>query len=73
MGKIVYGVNPQYTSQEYSNCKAIVKKTLSQRTHICQCSYVMDRDEARAINILAKALRGLSRGGTLPNFQSLKW
>ena len=59
MGKIVYGVNPQYTSQECPNCKAIVKKTLSQRTHVCECGCVMDRDEAGAINILAKALRKL--------------
>ena len=63
MGKIVYGVAPQYTSQECPNCKVIVKKTLSQRTHICECGCVMDRDEAGAINILAKALRELSRGG----------
>jgi putative transposase len=63
MGKIVYPVNPQYTSQECPNCKVIVKKTLSQRTHICECGCVMDRDEAGAINILAKALRELSRGG----------
>jgi putative transposase len=63
MGKIVYGVNPQYTSQECLNCKAIVKKTLSQRTHICECGCVMARDEVEAINILAKALRELSRGG----------
>ena len=70
MGKIVFGVNPQYTSQECPNCKAIVKKTLSQRTHICECGCVMDRDEAGAINILAKALRELSRADALPNFQS---
>ena len=63
MGKIVCGVNPQYTSQECPNCKVIVKKTLSQRTHTCECGCVMDRDEAGAINILAKALRELSRGG----------
>jgi putative transposase len=63
MGKIVYGVNPQYTSQECPNCQAVVKKTLSQRTHICECGCVLDRDEAAAINILAKALRELSRGG----------
>jgi putative transposase len=63
MGKIVYGVNPQYTSQECPSCQAIVKKTLSQRTHICECGCVIDRDEAAAINILAKALRELSRGG----------
>jgi transposase len=45
------------------NCKVIVKKTLSQRTHICECGCVIDRDEAAAINILAKALKELSRGG----------
>jgi putative transposase len=63
MGKIVIGVNPQYTSQECPNCKQIARKTLSQRIHICECGCVMDRDEAGAINILAKALRELSRGG----------
>ncbi len=63
MGKIVYGVNPQYTSQECPNCKQMVKKTLSVRTHLCECGCVLDRDEAAAINILAKALRELSRGG----------
>ena len=63
MGKIIIGVNPQYTTQECPNCKARVKKTLSQRTHICECGCVMDRDEAGAINILAKALREISRGG----------
>jgi len=70
MGKIVYGVAPQYTSQECPNCKVIVKKTLSQRTHICECGCVMDRDEAGSINILAKALRELSRGGQSLSFQS---
>ena len=63
MGKIVYGVNPQYTSCECPNCKAMLKKTLSQRIHICKCGCVMARDEAGAINILAKELREISRDG----------
>ena len=63
MGKIVVGVEPQYTSQECPSCQEIVKKTLSQRTHICKCGCVLDRDEAAAINILAKALKLISRGG----------
>ena len=63
MGKIVVGISPEYTSQECPNCQEIVKKTLSQRTHICKCGCVLDRDEAAAINILAKALKKISRGG----------
>jgi putative transposase len=54
-GKFVVAVNPQYTSQECSNCGSIVKKTLSVRTHICSCGCVLDRDENAAINILQKA------------------
>ncbi|NCR27156.1 MAG: IS200/IS605 family element transposase accessory protein TnpB [Microcystis aeruginosa LE13-04] len=54
-GKFVIAVNPQYTSQECSNCGSIVKKTLSVRTHICSCGCVLDRDENAAINILHRA------------------
>jgi putative transposase len=54
-GKFVIAVNPQYTSQECSNCGSIVKKTLSVRTHICSCGCVLDRDENAAINILRRA------------------
>ncbi len=54
-GKFVIAVNPQYTSQECSNCGSIVKKTLSVRTHICSCGCVLDRDENAAINILQRA------------------
>jgi putative transposase len=52
-------VNPAYTSQECSACGEKVKKTLSTRTHICNCGCVLDRDENAAINILAKALNTL--------------
>jgi putative transposase len=51
-GKFVIAVNPQYTSQQCSDCGNIVKKTLSVRTHICSCGCV---DENAAINILARA------------------
>jgi len=56
-GKVAFAVSPHYTSQECSNCGAIVKKTLSIRTHICKCGCVLDRDENAAINILMKGLR----------------
>jgi len=55
----VIAVEPQFTSQECSACGAIVKKSLSVRTHICTwCSVVLDRDHNAAMNILAKALEG---------------
>lgn len=55
-GKVTVAVNPAYTSQECSNCGAIVKKSLSTRTHVCGCGASLDRDENAAINILKKAL-----------------
>lgn len=54
-GKFVLAVSPQYTSQKCSNCGNIVKKTLSVRTHVCECGCVLDRDENAAKNILHKA------------------
>jgi IS605 OrfB family transposase len=53
----VIAVVPQFTSQECSACGALVKKSLSVRTHICtSCGVVLDRDHNAALNILAKAL-----------------
>ncbi|MEB3227016.1 MAG: transposase [Synechocystis sp.] len=63
LGKIVIAVPPQYTSQECSACHRIVKKSLSQRTHICTCGLVMDRDENAGRNLLAKGLESVSRAG----------
>ncbi len=54
-GVKVIAVAPQYTSQQCSKCLNIVKKSLSERTHICKCGFVLDRDENAGINILAKA------------------
>ena len=56
-GKTVIAVAPQYTSQECSNCGNLVKKTLSTRTHICDCGATLDRDYNAARNILVKGLK----------------
>ncbi len=62
-GKIVIAVPPQYSSQECSSCHQIVKKSLSERTHACECGCILDRDENAGRNLLAKGLEFLSRGG----------
>ncbi|MGA9377987.1 MAG: transposase, partial [Phormidium sp.] len=56
-GKVAIAVPPQYTSQNCSGCGAIVKKSLSIRTHICPCGAILDRDENAAINILMAGLQ----------------
>ncbi|PSB50872.1 transposase [filamentous cyanobacterium Phorm 6] len=62
--KVTVAVNPQYTSQECSSCGVIVKKTLSTRTHVCQCGCVMDRDFNAARNILSRGLGTVGHTGT---------
>jgi putative transposase len=61
--KLAVPVSPQYTSQKCSSCGAIVKKSLSTRTHVCSCGCELHRDTNAAINILnlAKARDGQSR------------
>ncbi|NET61790.1 MAG: transposase [Symploca sp. SIO2E6] len=59
-GKLAVAVPPQYTSIECSQCKRVVKKSLSTRTHVCQCGCTLHRDTNAAVNILLKAK---SRGG----------
>jgi putative transposase len=55
----VIAVAPHFTSQECSACGAMVKKSLSIRTHICtSCGVVLDRDHNAAVNILARAEAG---------------
>ncbi|MEA5520934.1 transposase [Limnoraphis robusta] len=63
-GRVTVAVNPAYTSQTCSNCGAIVKKSLSTRTHICQCGCELDRDHNAAINILNSALSTVGHTGT---------
>jgi putative transposase len=56
----VVAVTPHYTSQKCSDCGAVVKKSLSTRTHKCSCGCELQRDVNAAINILnlAKQARG---------------
>ena len=65
-GRLAVAVPPQYTSQECSQCKVIVKKSLSTRTHVCSCGLILQRDWNAAINILlkAKSRDGQSRSNT---------
>ena len=59
-GVKMVAVNPKGTSQECSSCGAEVKKSLSVRTHKCDCGLEMDRDTNAALNILH---RGISIAG----------
>lgn len=69
-GSYFVEVNPRYTSQKCSGCGAIVKKSLSVRTHICpECSLVIDRDYNASLNILRL---GMSLGGEMGLPISLK-
>ncbi len=63
-GKATVAVSPHYTSQICSNCGDKVKKSLSTRTHVCQCGYTEDRDVNAAINILQKGLSTVGHTGT---------
>jgi putative transposase len=58
-GKPVVKVPPAYTSQDCSSCGNRVKKSLSERTHICSCGCILDRDENAARNILRLGLAKL--------------
>ena len=50
--KQVIPVPPHYTSQICSSCGVLVKKSLSTRTHRCECGFVANRDHNAALNIL---------------------
>lgn len=58
--KLTIAVPPQYTSQDCFNCGQRIKKSLSVRTHVCNCGYVCDRDTNASLNILKKATEGHS-------------
>ncbi len=62
--RVTIAVNPAYTSQNCSSCGTTIKKSLSTRTHICQCGFVLDRDWNAAINILNLALGTTGHVGT---------
>ena len=62
-GVITVAVPPRNTSQQCSNCGAIVKKSLSTRTHICACNTILCRDENAARNILQLGLSTVGHTG----------
>ncbi|MEG4278607.1 transposase [Microcoleus sp. MON1_C1] len=62
--RVTVAVNPQYTSQECSNCGEVVKKTLSTRTHVCKCGCTLERDFNAAKNILSRGLGTVGHTGT---------
>ncbi len=58
--KTVIAVNPNYTSQDCSNCGYRVKKSLSTRTHKCRrCHTEICRDTNAALNILKRGFEVL--------------
>jgi putative transposase len=63
-GKITIPVDPAYMSQECSNCGQIVQKSLSTRTHVCECGYVMNSECNAARNILCQGLGTVGHTGT---------
>jgi putative transposase len=63
-GKVTVAVNPAYTSQNCSSCGNQVTKSLSMRTHVCKCGFILDRDWNAAINILKLALSTTGHVGT---------
>ncbi len=59
-GCAVVFVNPQNTTKECSDCKALSKKELWERTHECpSCGLIMDRDLNAAKVILNRATVGI--------------
>jgi putative transposase len=62
--KITIAVPPHYTSQECSSCGVMVKKSLSVRTHVCECGCELDRDHNAARNILSRGLGTVGHTGT---------
>jgi putative transposase len=72
-GKITIAVPPHYTSQDCPACAVRIKKSLSNRTHACQCGYVEDRDIAASINILKKGLSTEGHSGTYAWGETPSW
>ena len=58
-GRLTIAVPPHYTTCDCPGCGKRVKKSLSTRTHVCDCGIpVLDRDYAASLNILKKATQG---------------
>ena len=63
-GRITVAAPANGTSQECSSCGTVVKKSLSTRTHACQCGCVLERDHNAAKNILSRGLSTTGHVGT---------
>ncbi|MCY3695050.1 MAG: transposase [Chloroflexi bacterium] len=61
-GRQLVFVDPRDTSQRCSGCGSMVRKSLSERRHVCDCGLDVDRDHNAALNIIQKAIAG----GTIP-------
>ena len=62
----VVKVDPRGTSQECSACAYTVRKTLSERCHMCpECGLDIHRDVNAAINILRRSGLGGAIGDSL--------
>lgn len=72
-GRLTIAVNPAYTSQDCSSCGVIVKKSLSTRTHVCQCGCSLDRDHNASINILNLGLGTTGHVGTFARDAKNAW
>ena len=72
-GKVTVAVPPHHTSQICSNCGAVVKKSLSTRTHVCECGYSEDRDVNAAINILQRGLNTVGHTGIYAWGETPSW
>ena len=72
-GKITVAVPPHYTSQDCPACGNRIKKSLSVRTHVCQCGYLEDRDLAASINILKKGLNTVGHTGIYASGETPSW
>jgi putative transposase len=73
-GKITVAVPPHNTSQDCSNCRTKVQKSLSTRTHEClHCGYVADRDVNAAINILKRGLSTVGHTGMYACGEKPSW
>ena len=73
-GKATVAVLPYNTSQNCSNCSALVKKSLSTRTHKCpHCGYEADRDVNASINILKIGLNTLGHSGIYAQGEAPSW
>ena len=67
-GVRVVAVDPRNTTQACSACGQLpeVKKTLSDRMHVCPCGYTADRDLNAALNILHLGLGRSLQAPTYP-------